>query len=496
MIANPLRADPRLNRVPDPCTIAIFGATGDLAGRKLVPALFNLHQRGLMAENFTILGIGRQEMTDEAYRELIRLKTIEHSRTEVTAEAWDRFSGRISYVGGDLSDRAFYAALAPRLPVGHSALFYLAVPPSLFTPIVDGLADSGLSKHAREHWRRVVIEKPFGHDLASSVALDNEVHHGFRESQVFRIDHYLGKETVQNILVFRFANGIFEPVWNRNFIDHVQITVAESIGVEGRGRFYEEAGAFRDIIQNHVLQVLSFIAMEPPPSFAAESVRDERAKALAAMKELELSDVVRGQYADGFTDGKPVPGYRAETGVSPESMVETYVAARLSIENWRWAGVPFYVRTGKRLTRRATEVAIQFKRVPHLPFDYAASEQLESNELVLRVQPNEGVTLRLGAKVPASRLQIRTVNMSFDYDTAFAAPPAEAYETLLIDAVRGDATNFPRQDAVVRAWEIVQPVLDGWAQSGGGPHVYAAGSSGPGAADELLVRDGRRWRQL
>ena len=301
----------------------------------------------------------------------------------------------------------------------------------------------------------------------------------FRERQVFRIDHYLGKETVQNILVLRFANGIFEPVWNRNFIDHVQITVAESLGVESRGRFYEEAGAMRDIVQNHLLQVLSFVAMEPPGSFDVESVRNERAKVLATLRSLGTADVVRGQYDAGFAGGNAVPAYRDEEGVDPNSLTETYVAARLAVDNWRWAEVPFYVRTGKRLAKRVSEVAIQFKRVPHLPFSYAAAEQLEPNVLVLRIQPNEGIALRFGAKVPSTRTQIRTVNMDFDYDTAFATAPAEAYETLLVDALRGDATNFIRIDAVMDAWRVVDPVIHAWQNEGGAPHLYPRAAGGP-----------------
>jgi glucose-6-phosphate 1-dehydrogenase len=341
----------------------------------------------------------------------------------------------------------------------------------------------------------VVLEKPFGRDGKSARELDAVVRSAFRERQVFRIDHYLGKETVQNILVLRFANGIFEPVWNRNFIDHVQITVSESLGVEGRGRFYEEAGAIRDIVQNHLLQVLSFVAMEPPGSFDVESVRNERAKVLATLRSLGTTDVVRGQYDAGFGGGHPVAAYRDEPGVDPNSLTETYVAARLAVDNWRWAEVPFYVRTGKRLAKRVSEVAIQFKRVPHLPFSYAAAEQLEPNVLVLRIQPNEGIALRFGAKVPSTRTQIRTVNMDFDYDTAFATAPAEAYETLLVDALRGDATNFIRIDAVLDAWRVVDPVLQAWQSEGGAPHLYPAGSWGPDAADDLLARDGRRWRR-
>src|SRR4051812_4534573 len=377
----------------------------------------------------------------------------------------------------------------------ENALFYLATPPTMFPVIVQQLAREGLAEEDDGYWRRIVIEKPFGRDLASAKELDEVVHQAFREDQVFRIDHYLGKETVQNILVFRFANGIFEPVWNRNFIDHVQITVAESIGVEGRGRFYEEAGALRDMVQSHMLQVLSFVAMEPPASFAAEAVRDERAKALGAVRPLSASDVVRGQYTVGFVDGKRVPAYVEEDGVAPTSEVETYVAARANLDNWRWADTPFYLRTGKRLPKRVSEVAIQFKRVPHLPFSHTAAEQLEPNVLVLRIQPDEGISLRFAAKVPAARIQIRTVNMDFQYDRAFTAPPADAYETLLLDAMRGDPTNFTRIDAVLESWRIVDPVLEAWRLSGGAPHLYAAGTWGPEAADDLLARDRRRWRR-
>ena len=367
-------------------------------------------------------------------------------------------------------------------------LFYLSVPPSQFPVIVDGLGDAGLATETGSCFRRVVIEKPFGEDLQSSAELNAEVHRAFEERQVFRIDHYLGKETVQNILVFRFANGIFEPVWNRNFIDHIQITVAESIGVEGRGRFYEEAGALRDIVQNHMLQVLSFVAMEPPASFAAEAVRDERGKALVSCRPLRPSDVVRGQYTAGHATASPCAAIARRRASRPTRDIETYIAARLHIDNWRWADTPIYLRTGKRLPKRVTEVAIQFKRVPHLPFSYAAAEQLEPNVLVLRIQPNEGISLRFGAKVPSERIQIRTVNMDFQYDTAFSAPPAEAYETLLLDAMRGDGTNFPRQDAVEESWRIVQPLLDAWRHPGRraapvrGRHVGPGGGRRAGRA--------------
>ena len=500
---NPLRDEFRMHRVPGSCAVVIFGGLGDLAGRKLVPALYNLYLRRLLPAGFSVIGIGRTDPGgDEGYRAAMRKKCEEFSRTPVTDAEWAGFAELLNWVTGTFDSPDTYTELQKRLAqveashgTAGNVLFYLSVPPSQFPVIVDGLGDAGLATETGGCFRRVVIEKPFGHDLASSAALNDEVHRAFKERQIFRIDHYLGKETVQNILVFRFANGIFEPVWNRNFIDHIQITVAESIGVEGRGRFYEEAGALRDIVQNHMLQVLSFVAMEPPASFAAEAVRDERGKALVSCRPLRPSDVVRGQYTAGYIDGKPVRGYREEEGVAPDSDVETFVAARLHIDNWRWADTPIYLRTGKRLPKRVTEVAIQFKRVPHLPFSYAAAEQLEPNVLVLRIQPNEGISLRFGAKVPSERIQIRTVNMDFQYDTAFSAPPAEAYETLLLDAMRGDGTNFPRQDAVEESWRIVQPLLDAWKQQGGGPHPYEAGTWGPEAADELVARDRRRWRR-
>jgi glucose-6-phosphate 1-dehydrogenase len=503
--ANPLRDEFRMHRVPGPCAVVVFGGLGDLAGRKLIPALYNLYLRRLLPAGFAMIGVGRTgagEGGDAGYRAEMRTRCETFSRTPVTDEEWRGFAELLHWVTGTFDSHETYAELTRRLAevegeraTGGNVMFYLSVPPSQFPVIVDGLGGVGLATETDGRFRRVVIEKPFGSDLASSAELDAHVHRAFREPQIFRIDHYLGKETVQNILVFRFANGIFEPVWNRNFIDHVQITVAESIGVEGRAKFYEEAGALRDIVQNHMLQVLSFVAMEPPASFDAEAVRDERGKALASCRPLRPSDVVRGQYAAGFSDAKPVVGYREEAGASPTSDVETYIGARLLIDNWRWADTPFYLRTGKRLPKRVTEVAIQFKRVPHLPFSYAAAEQLEPNVLVLRIQPNEGISLRFGAKVPSERVQIRTVNMDFQYDTAFSAAPAEAYETLLLDAMRGDGTNFPRQDAVEQSWRIVEALQESWTHQGGGPHLYEAGTWGPEAADELLARDRRRWRR-
>ena len=503
-VENPLRVGLRLSDVPGPCALVIFGGSGDLAHRKLVPALYNLALRGLLPAGFGVVGIGRSDYgSDEGFRESMKESVAKYSRTQPLDETvWASFAEGLCYVRGAFDEASLYTDLGERLGqlddqrgTSGNALFYLATPPTTFPTIVAGLGESGLSHEGDGQFRRVVIEKPFGRDLASALELNTQVHDAFEESQVFRIDHYLGKETVQNILVLRFANGIFEPVWNRNFVDHVQITVAESIGVEGRGRFYEEAGALRDIVQNHMLQVLSFVAMEPPASFDAEAVRDERAKVLGAMRPMRTTDVVRGQYAAGFSEGIPVPGYVEEDGVARSSVTETFVAARVSLDNWRWADTPFYLRTGKRLPKRVTEVAIQFKRVPHLPFSYAAAEQLEPNVLVLHIQPDEGISLRFGAKVPSTRTQIRTVNMDFDYGTAFASPSAEAYETLLLDAMRGDPTNFTRQDAVTESWRVVEPALEAWQRQAGAPHLYAAGTWGPDAADDLLARDGRRWRR-
>jgi glucose-6-phosphate 1-dehydrogenase len=493
----------RMSRVPGPGALVIFGASGDLAHRKLLPALYNLALRNMLPPTFALIGVARKDYGgDEGYRKEVRKALEAHSRTQPIDDAvFETFARGLFYVSGSFDDDNLYAELKRRLAQADrergtqgNVVFYLATPPTVFPLVTTKLGEAGLSR-SRTAMRSVVIEKPFGRDGASARELDAVVRSAFRERQVFRIDHYLGKETVQNILVLRFANGIFEPVWNRNFIDHVQITVAESIGVESRGRFYEEAGAMRDIVQNHLLQVLSFVAMEPPGSFDVESVRNERAKVLATLRALGTADVVRGQYDAGFSGGQAVPAYRDEEGVDPDSLTETYVGARLHVDNWRWAEVPFYVRTGKRIAKRVSEVAIQFKRVPHLPFSYAAAEQLEPNVLVLRIQPNEGIALRFGAKVPSTRTQIRTVNMDFDYDTAFATAPAEAYETLLVDALRGDATNFIRIDAVMDAWRVVDPVIHAWQNEGGAPHLYAAGSWGPDAADDLLARDGRRWRR-
>ena len=503
-VENPLRVGLRLSDVPGPCALVIFGGSGDLAHRKLVPALYNLALRGLLPAGFGVVGIGRSDYGgEEGFRESMRESVAKYSRTQPLDETvWASFAEGLCYVRGAFDEASLYADLGERLGqlddargTSGNAVFYLATPPTTFPTIVAGLGASGLSHEDEGQFRRVVIEKPFGRDLGSALELNHQVHEAFEESQVFRIDHYLGKETVQNILVLRFANGIFEPVWNRNFVDHVQITVAESIGVEGRGRFYEEAGALRDIVQNHMLQVLSFVAMEPPASFEAEAVRDERAKVLGAVRPMRTTDVVRGQYAAGFSEGVPVPGYVEEEGVARNSVTETFVAARVSLDNWRWADTPFYLRTGKRLPKRVTEVAIQFKRVPHLPFSYAAAEQLEPNVLVLHIQPDEGISLRFGAKVPSTRTQIRTVNMDFDYGTAFSSPTAEAYETLLLDAMRGDPTNFTRQDAVTESWRVVEPALEAWQRQAGAPHLYAAGTWGPDAADDLLARDGRRWRR-
>ncbi|MFH0750203.1 MAG: glucose-6-phosphate dehydrogenase [Chloroflexota bacterium] len=507
--ANPLREGLRLERVPDPALFVLFGATGDLAHRKVVPALFQLWRTNLLPHEFAVVAIGRRHYADEAFRAELRASLEQFSRVlPIEASAWEAFAARITYFRGDFGDHAFYDGLATRLDevdaeqgTGGNRCFYLATQPSAFAQIVGGLGRVGLDhEHQGEGWRRIVIEKPFGRDLTSALRLNREVGKVFRETQVYRIDHYLGKETVRNILVFRFGNGIFEPIWNRRYVDHVQITVAESIGVENRGSFYEEAGASRDFLQNHLMQLLALVAMEPPATFDADALRDEKVKVLRAMEPMAPADVaanvVRGQYGPGWVAGEPVAGYRSEPEVDPESETETYVAARLFIDDWRWAGVPFYLRAGKRLPRRATEIAIQFKQVPHALFKESNADP-EANLLALRIQPDEGILLRFAAKVPGLGVDVRSVNMDFTYGSAFSVDSPDAYETLILDVLLGDAALFTRSDEAEKAWGIVTPVIEAWAdeQPPGFPD-YAAGSWGSEAADALLRGDGRRWRRI
>ena len=506
---NPLREGLRLERVPDPAVLVLFGATGDLAHRKVVPALYQLWRTNLLPHEFVLLATGRREYTDEAYRQEIRASLEKHARVlPIDEEAWEGFAERMCYQRLDFADAPGFDALAQRLDAFDkergtrgNRLFYLATQPSAFSDIVTQLGRVGLDHERHDGgWRRIVIEKPFGHDLESGIRLNREVGKVFRERQVYRIDHYLGKETVRNLLVFRFGNGIFEPIWNRRHIDHVQITVAEAIGVEGRGSFYEETGASRDFLQNHLLQLMSLVAMEPPATFEAEALRDEKVKVIRAVAEPRGADVartvVRGQYGPGWVAAKDVPGYRQEPEVDPESETETYVAAKLFVDDWRWSDVPFYLRTGKRLPKRATEIAIQFKEVPHRLFQDSATEP-DPNLLAIRIQPDEGIMLRFGAKIPGLGIDVRSVTMDFTYGSAFAVDSPDAYETLILDALLGDASLFTRADEVEEAWGIVDPIISAWADAPPPDFPnYEAGSWGPDAADELIESDGRRWRRI
>jgi glucose-6-phosphate 1-dehydrogenase len=507
--ANPLREGLRLERTPEPCAMVIFGASGDLTKRKLLPALYNLSRERLIPAGFSVVGFARHPLGDASFRQTV-LEGINHfSRSRpVQPAVWDSFAQGISYLQSDYDNPDGYrelAALLARLDeergTGGNRVFYLATPPGAYSAIIRHLGESGLAQPTHPNaWARIIVEKPFGTDLPSAVALNRELAQYFREDQIYRIDHYLGKETVQNILVFRFANGIFEPIWNRRYVDHVQITVSESIGLEGRGHYYDESGALRDMVQNHLLQLLSLVAMEPPVTFDADAVRGEKVKVLHAVRPLHPADVprvtVRGQYGPGTVGAEDVPGYREEPGVAPDSNTPTYVAWKLFLDNWRWADTPFYLRTGKRLPRRVSEIAIQFKRAPHLLFRQSA-EGLEPNVLVLRIQPNEGIALRAGAKVPGPTIQIRAINLDFLYGQSFGVEQPEAYERLLLDCMLGDSTLFTRSDEVEAAWRLLTPILDHWAAilPTDFPN-YAAGTWGPEAADALIEEDGRRWRRL
>jgi len=509
-VVNPLREGLRLERTPEPCTMVIFGASGDLTRRKLLPALYNLSLDGLLPGSFAVVGFARSEMTDEQFRQQAREAVLQFSRRPVDPGLWDSFARGLFYASAgslNLEDFQRLAELVARLDrernTGGNRVFYLSVPPSAYSDIVQQLGTSGLAAQGVDGsgWARIIIEKPFGRDLETARALNHEVAQVFPEEQVYRIDHFLGKETVQNILVFRFANGIFEPIWNRRYIDHVQITAAESLGVEGRAGYYEEAGALRDMVQNHMLQVLSLVAMEPPIAFEARAVRDEKVKVLRAIRPLRGEDVARntarGQYGPGWVNGREVPGYRQEPNVDPASTAETYAALKLYVDNWRWAEVPFYLRTGKRLPKQTTEVAIHFKRAPLLLFrDMADPASLESNVLAIRIQPNEGITLKFHAKVPGISVRIRSVNMDFLYGASFAVQPPTAYETLLLDCLEGDSTLFARRDEIEAAWSLVTGVLDGWRElpPPAFPN-YEAGSWGPQEAQKLMAGDGRRWRR-
>ena len=500
---NPLREGLRTHKTSEPATIVVFGGTGDLAQRKIIPALYDLTARGLMPARRAILGTSRRDVPEEDYRARMREAVVEHARSPFKEDLWQSFAAGLFYQAADPTDANSYAELTDKLgqikataATGENYLFYLAVPPNAFSEIVQGLGEAGLNRQ-NKGWSRVVIEKPFGFDRRSSVELNEHIHAFFSEDQVFRIDHYLGKETVQNILVFRFANSIFEPLWSNHYVDHVELTVAETLGVEGRGAYYEEAGAMRDIVQNHMLQVLSLVAMEPPASFEAEAIRDEKVKVLKSLRPIAPDDVdanvVRAQYAAGDVDGEQVPGYHEEPGVDPNSKTETYVAIRTFIDNWRWAGTPFLLRTGKRMARRVTEVAIHFRPPPHVPFTNIGSDDLTPNLLAMRIQPDEGITLRVGSKAPSAKLQVRPVNLEFLYGSAFLTDPPEAYETLLLDALVGDHTLFPRADEVDQAWRFVDAIRDGW-QVSDKVASYESGSWGPDEANPLMP-PGASWRR-
>jgi glucose-6-phosphate 1-dehydrogenase len=495
---NPLLEGLQLRRTPDPCVLTIFGASGDLTKKKLLPALYALAFRRLLPEKFAVVGVARTQESDDDFRERMKEAVQEHGRDEFRDDVWDSLAEGMRYVATDFSDEGGEDEVARTLSeldeergTGGNRVYYLAIPPSVFPTVVDALG----RRRSAEGWTRLIIEKPFGHDLESANELNAAIQEHFTEDEVFRIDHYLGKETVQNMLALRFSNGIFEPIWNRQFIDHIQITVAESIGIEGRAGYYEQAGAMRDIFQNHLLQLLAITAMEPPIDFTADSVRNEKVKVLRAMHTPGPKSVVRGQYGRGFVEGEEVVGYREEEGVAPNSATDTYVAAKLYVDSWRWADTPFYVRMGKRLARRETTIAIQFARAPHPPFEETVGDGLRPNVLLVHIQPDEGVSLAIGAKVPGQGMTIRQVHMDFLYGGAFRTGMPEAYERLILDAMLGDATLFTRTDEVEEQWKLVDAMVAAWKRDRPNFPNYPAGTWGPIAADELLARDGRSWRR-
>jgi glucose-6-phosphate 1-dehydrogenase len=495
---NPLLEGLQLRRTPDPCALVIFGASGDLTQKKLFPALYSLAFRNLLPARFAVVGVARTEESDEDFKARMKEAVQKHGRDEFRDDVWEKVAEGLRYVATDFADETGENRVADVLneldeerKLDGNRVYYLAIPPAVFATVVTALGE----RRSTKGWTRLIVEKPFGHDLESAEQLNAAIQEHFSEEEVFRIDHYLGKETVQNMLALRFANGIFEPIWNRQFIDHVQITVAESIGIEARAGYYEAAGAVRDIFQNHLLQLLAITAMEPPIDFTAESVRNEKVKVLRSLHTPGPKSVVRGQYGRGFVEGEEVRGYREEEGVDPQSMTDTYVAAKLYVDNWRWADTPFYVRMGKRLARRETTIAIQFKRAPHPPFEETAADGLRPNVLLVHIQPDEGVSLAIGAKVPGQGMTIRTVHMDFLYGGAFRTGMPEAYERLILDCMLGDATLFTRTDEVEEQWKLVDAIVAAWKRDRPSFPSYAAGTWGPATADDLLHRDGRSWRR-
>jgi glucose-6-phosphate 1-dehydrogenase len=507
---NPLR-DPRDRRIPrvaGPCVLVLFGVTGDLARKKLMPAVYDLANRGLLPPGFSLVGFARRDWAHEDFAQVTYESVKEHARTPFNDTVWQQLSEGVRFVPGEFADDAAFERLAETVTqldaergTGGNYAFYLSVPPRFFPDVVAQLKRSGLSTPGQQAggtpWRRVVVEKPFGHDLASARELNAIVNSVFPHHSVFRIDHYLGKETVQNVLALRFANTLFEPIWNRSYVDHVQITMAEDVGIGGRAGYYDGIGAARDVIQNHLLQLLALTAMEEPVSFDSESLRAEKEKVLSAIRlPADLSEgTARGQYAAGWQGGVQVPGYLEEEGIPADSRTETYAAVRLGVDTRRWAGVPFYLRTGKRLPRRMSEIALVFQRAPHLPFTATDTQELGQNALVIRVQPDEGVTVRFGSKVPGSAMEVRDVNMDFAYGESFTESSPEAYERLLLDVLVGDPPLFPRHQEVELSWQVLDPIERFWEQHSK-PEQYAAGSAGPACADALMERDGRAWRRL
>jgi len=502
---NPLRdeRDKRLPRIAGPCGLVIFGVTGDLARKKLMPAVYDLANRGLLPPGFALVGFARRDWANQDFGQVVYEAVRGHARTPFRESVWRQLAEGFRFVPGEFSDDDAFDELARTIHeldevrgTGGNHAFYMSIPPKFFPVVTKQLARSGLSAQDGDQWRRVVIEKPFGHDLKSARELNDIVEAVFPPDAVFRIDHYLGKETVQNLLALRFANQMFEPIWNANYVDHVQITMAEDIGIGGRAGYYDGIGAARDVIQNHLLQLLALTAMEEPVSFDAHDLRGEKEKVLSAVRlppDLK-AHTARGQYAKGWQGGQPVIGYLDEEGISKQSTTETFAAVRLDIDTRRWAGVPFYLRTGKRLGRRVTEIAVVFKRAPHLPFERTATEELGQNAIVIRVQPDEGVTIRFGSKVPGTQMEVRDVTMDFGYGHSFTESSPEAYERLILDVLLGDPPLFPRHEEVELSWRILDPIEEFWT-SQGQPEPYSSGTWGPASAEAMMARDGRTWRR-